>query len=420
MFHDSEARIRAFITGIGAGKTMAGANEIIKFAIQHPHSFALVIGPTYGVLKVALREIERFLPRQVIARTKYSDREIHLKNNSIIEWKSAEDPETLRGTGPDIIWVDECALLTAKAWDIIYSRATREKRAYIILTTTPKGQSWLYKKVIKRWEEKDPNYDVIHCRTLDNPYCDPSVIAEAKVTAERSRQIPWFQQEYDGIFLKEGGLFYYNFDPHHVLDFYKPEIGEEIIVGIDIGLAAPTAGIWLAFKDNVFIAFAEYYRAGEIISNSAALITAESKDYNMVNAFIDPSVVKRSEITGTSLIDEFSYGLYPIPANNDWLLADKKINDLFGRDRLFVTQACPHLIQDLEDCSRDPATGKPLNKRKYHAADAFRYGVVSQVMWNPPVEGKPKVNPHQWIEDHRRKRYQSILEERDFVREMLI
>jgi len=397
-FHNSKARIRVCITGIGAGKTIAGVNEFIRFAIQNPMSHCLLLGPTYPILKVALRELEKYLPQAVIAKVKYSDREYRLKNGSIIEWKSAEDPEGLRGVGPDLIYIDEAALLTEKAWDIAYSRATRHKKAYIILTTTPKGMSWLYNKVIKKWEEKNPDYAVFSWKTVDNPYADPAVVAEAKETARRAKQGQWFKQEYEGVFIKEGGIFYYNFNETRIIeDRYVPD-NDQIILGIDIGLAAATAAIFIAYRNGIYTAFKEYYREGEIISVHAMLLTDECKNYNMAGAFIDPSVTKRSEITGTSLLDEFKYGMRPIAANNDWLIADKKINDMFGRERLFVTRDCPHLIDNLQECNRDPRTGKPLLKRKFHASDAFRYGIVSSLIITPRSTIPPKVNEHDWVQ----------------------
>jgi len=398
-FHNSKARIRACITGIGGGKTICGINELIKFAIQNPRSHCVLLGPTYPILKVALRELEKYLPRGIIEKVKYSDREYRLKNGSIIEWKSCEDADGLRGIGPDLIYIDESALLSEKAWDIAYSRATRHKKAFIILTTTPKGQSWLYNKVVRKWEAGNKDYEVFSWKTIDNPYADPEVVAEAKATAKRAKQNQWFKQEYEGVFIKEGGIFYYNFNETRIIeDRYEPK-NDEVILGIDIGLAAATVGIWIAYREGNYTAFKEYYREGDIISVHAAILADESKKYNLSMAFIDPSVTKRSEITGTSLLDEFKYGLMPMAANNDWLIADKRINDLFGRGRLFVTRDCPHLIDNLQECNRDPRTGKPLVKRKFHASDAFRYGIVSSLIMPHRGVVTPKIDEHAWVQE---------------------
>lgn len=87
-----------------------------------------------------------------------------------VEVRSADDPESLRGAGLDILWIDESAMLPdRRAWDVVRP-ALSDKLGLLITTTTPKGRNWFHELF---WSEK-ALADVFQARveytSIDNPY----------------------------------------------------------------------------------------------------------------------------------------------------------------------------------------------------------------------------------------------------------
>jgi len=108
-------------SGIGAGKTVFGANEVIRQMIKRPGIHVLCLGPTFPILQVAIRTFLQYCPQQIIRefkKTPYPHGQ--LLNGSWVEFRSCTDPDSLRGTGPDLIWIDEAAYITDYAWDVVY------------------------------------------------------------------------------------------------------------------------------------------------------------------------------------------------------------------------------------------------------------------------------------------------------------
>ena len=76
-FHSSNAKFRAFITGVGCGKSAAGANEIIKMSLEYHKSIFIIMAPTFRMLKhSALVEFFKWCPKHFIKWNKRGDRSI--------------------------------------------------------------------------------------------------------------------------------------------------------------------------------------------------------------------------------------------------------------------------------------------------------------------------------------------------------
>lgn len=90
---------------------------------------------------------------------------------STIEVRSADDPQSLRGAGLDILWIDESAMVpNREAWDVVRPALSDMAPGILITTTTPKGRNWFYEEF---WSEKALN-DIYQARveyvSIDNPY----------------------------------------------------------------------------------------------------------------------------------------------------------------------------------------------------------------------------------------------------------
>lgn len=89
---------------------------------------------------------------------------------STVEFKSADDPQSLRGAGLDILWIDESAFITSRdAWDVVFP-ALADKEGVVITTTTPNGKNWFHQEFWSDLALADPNQFRIEYTSIDNPY----------------------------------------------------------------------------------------------------------------------------------------------------------------------------------------------------------------------------------------------------------
>jgi len=120
-------------------------------AYANPGCEAFIVSPTYDMVRDnTVPAILKFWPDGVCKDvgplyTRAGGFKIELYNGSVISFKSADDPEHLRGPNLGWAWLDEAGQMKPYAWHIIMGRI-RVPCAMpgIIITTTPKGFNWLY------------------------------------------------------------------------------------------------------------------------------------------------------------------------------------------------------------------------------------------------------------------------------------
>jgi predicted phage terminase large subunit-like protein len=222
-FWDCPDPFRAFVGGVGSGKTRLGCLTIL----DQPPSRGMVVAPTYKLLRDATLFTFMDLARQgkVLANWHKGDWEATLVNGTSVIFRSGEDPETLRGPNLGWFYLDEAALMTVMVWNIMLGRL-REKPGRAWLTTTPRGDNWIY----ERWVRNPlPGYGLVRSSTRDNRYLPPSFVAnlEAAYTGRFARQ------EIEGDFLLDtpGALWRRaQIDEHRVTK--APDLSR-IIIGVD-------------------------------------------------------------------------------------------------------------------------------------------------------------------------------------------
>ena len=89
---------------------------------------------------------------------------------STVEFKSADDPQNLRGAGLDILWIDESAFIPNRdAWDVVFPGLT-DQIGLVITTTTPNGKNWFHAEFWSAEALADPNQFRVEYTSIDNPY----------------------------------------------------------------------------------------------------------------------------------------------------------------------------------------------------------------------------------------------------------
>jgi phage terminase large subunit-like protein len=182
------ARFRSLAAGRRGGKTISAAEEVAYY-MEFPSEFHLHVHgkdsdralhvyaltenykrllPAYRAFKDALIKHGLVFGRDV--KERIADKTFEFANGSLIEFRSADEPDSLRGAGLDILWMDEAAFIRNDAAYRVVRPALADKQGIVINTTTPDRQNWFYERF---WHGKaltNPAHFRVSYWSLDNPY----------------------------------------------------------------------------------------------------------------------------------------------------------------------------------------------------------------------------------------------------------
>lgn len=201
-FLDSKALFRAFVGGVGSGKSWAGAYDMVRRA--KPGRLYMVVAPTYPMLADAsMRSFEAVacnlgacLPEDVKRSPPPS---VTLRTGAEVLFRSADDPDRLRGPNLSGVWMDEASLVVPDAYSILIGRLREAgEQGWLSATFTPKGRlHWTY----EAFASGRVNTALFHARTADNPFL-PSSFHET-VAGQYTSALA--AQELEGQFVDAGG-----------------------------------------------------------------------------------------------------------------------------------------------------------------------------------------------------------------------
>lgn len=169
-FLDSPATFRAFVGGRGAGKSFVGAYDLLKRARRG--GLYMVAAPTYPMLRDAsLRsflDVARRIGTPILFRR--SDMAAVLPNGAEVLFRSADDPDRLRGPNLSGAWLDEASVMAVEAYEVVLAALRQDGRqGWMSATFTPRGLAhWTYEKFGR--PDAPPDTEIIHSRTDENPF----------------------------------------------------------------------------------------------------------------------------------------------------------------------------------------------------------------------------------------------------------
>jgi len=174
-FCHSPIAYRAFLGGRGSGKTTAGAYDLIRRA-RRGRTY-LVAAPTSVMLHDAAFSVFRAMARDFgiwdPSRVRLSPYPtVELTTGATIRFRTADDPEKLRGPSLSGAWMDEASLMPHEAYLIVLA-ALREggEQGWLSCSMTPRGLShWSYDVFGKAL----PNTAIFKAPTDSNPFLPPN------------------------------------------------------------------------------------------------------------------------------------------------------------------------------------------------------------------------------------------------------
>ena len=203
------ARFFVMVCGRRFGKTTASAMEATYYASQ-PNKRIWLVGLSYDKADLMFREIWQKMVighQNDIIRASEKDRIIKFKWNTVVEAKSADNPDSLVGEGLDLLIIDEAAKVKRKIWDMYLSPTLSDRKGKAIFITTPEGFNWVYDLYLLG--KDDELWESHQAPSWDNHYAFPDGKSD-QFLLERKRNMAKevYEQEYGAKFTSFAGRVY--------------------------------------------------------------------------------------------------------------------------------------------------------------------------------------------------------------------
>ena len=374
----SEARFRVLITGRRFGKTFLALNELAKFS-RYPRKKVWYIAPTFRMCKDIMLDplVEKMAKHKWISKVNYSDLSITLKNKSLIQLRSSDNFNSLRGVGLDFICMDEFSDVDERAWYEVLrpTLSDKSREGSALFLGTPRGfGNWSYNLFTR--QESDKNWESFQYTTLDGGQVSENEIEQAKNDLDDRT----FKQEYMASFEKYSGQIYYNFDrQENVIDEYVTTTNS-IHIGIDFNIDPVSAVISEVKQDNLYV----YDEIVIYSSNTDELVEEINNRYSGKHIFVypDPASKQRKTSAGgrtdLSILKNAGYNVRVRNAHP--LIRDRinavntKLKNAKGLRTLFIANNCKNVIKSIERQIYKEGTSLPDKENNYdHMNDALGY-----------------------------------------------
>jgi hypothetical protein len=246
---DTNPHLRFVVGACGTkfGKTYGCTIALVKHAWTHKDSLNWWVAPTFAQSKMAYGLVKRLLPQGTFMEYKADLKIVLLRpdgsEHSVIEFKSGDNSDSLRGFGVNFAVVDEAARMPYDSFVSIMTTTT-QTRGKILFISTPKGRDWfweIYQRGEKFFEDGSPKYDkteddewhewmAIRMPSWSNPHVPIESIREMK------RNLPEdvFRQEVAAQFLLDSAGVFRNIKGCIRGSLQDPINGRRYIMGVDL------------------------------------------------------------------------------------------------------------------------------------------------------------------------------------------
>lgn len=189
-FHASKARFKVVSGAARSGKDYSFDKEFdMKFVemLNEDRPYSLVprvhgwvIGPTYKLLSQIERNFLHDFPRELVVNYDKENHTIDTVNGGLIEFRSADDPDSLVSVGLDICYITEAARI--KQFDIVIGNLTDRLDSpgrgpngtggLMLINSSPRGRTFFNE--VCRWgieggTKQRPDWETWYISRWDNP-----------------------------------------------------------------------------------------------------------------------------------------------------------------------------------------------------------------------------------------------------------
>lgn len=364
-FLSGRERYHAFVSGIGAGKTVGGIyRALLNVHYWNPGETGMIVAPTVPALRNAVvQELHKWNVLN-LCEYKATEKALEFPNGSRIILESADNNrkiERLRGPSIAWFWMDEAAIISDRAWKILIGRLREGTYRNAAITTTPKGFNWVYDRFA---DDPDVNR-VLGVRTEDNPHLPDDYKGEIVEEYEGR----FYDQEVLGEFVRFEGLVYDWFDRETHIAQDRPDGFDEVYYGVDWGFSHPAVTLVIQREGDRVTVVDEWYERRCTDDDHAEATLSLIEQYGEGPIYCDPSEPANIETFRRN-------GLNAKPADNAVTPGIQHVTAL--QDDLRVHADCQALINEFGQYQyqQDGKADTPV-KENDHAMDALRYALFT-------------------------------------------
>lgn len=388
----SPKRYKIVNAGRRFGKSFLSGYEILRQVTKKAGSIIWYVAPTWDMAKKIMWDdwLPKHVPREWLACDPNKvDHTYTFVNGSILYVLSADNPDHLRGSGVDLVILDECAFMKDGTWDII-SPVLSDKyhNGKSLLISTPKGYNWFYEQFNNA--KSLSNWDCFQFTSIEGGNIPEEEIEDKKRTMSKKM----FNQEYLASFETLSNRVYEMYDviKNHCDTEDDWRFGD-IHVGIDFNVNPMTAVFFKIIKGSLYI----FDEIAEPNSNTQWLCGEIKHRYPKAEVFAYPDPTCRKRQTNAAA-GETDYNILrkngfhvlvphaPYPSRDKFNSVNSALCNANDECHVFIDELkCPNLKKAwLGYCYLD--NGEDTDKRSGldHISDAAAYGIVYRM---PIVSG---------------------------------
>jgi len=408
-FYDDKSRNRWIFGGNRTGKTHAGAQEAINYALKSKCEGWVVSLSTQVQRDVAQRKVLELINKEQIkfvvmlkGRSDFPENGvidfIELHNGSRIGFKNCEQGrEKFQGTALNWVWFDE------EPSEDIYDECMMRLLDHggdIWGTMTPlKGRTWVYERVFMNANSKS-DIKVFNWAWSDNPFLHENEIA----FMEQNYSSETLEMRKYGRFIEGTGMVFKEFTDENI-----KIVGSEMLtfenvwytgLSIDPGYTGATAVLWFrVLMDGRIFVIDEYKDSNRSIEEISKFIIERSRENGteLKHVFIDSAAMALSLGSPESVVEQFRKFGIPVDPSVDKSVIEgiHKVKSLFcsadGTRRLFITDNCEKTIREIRGYFWSDKNNDKPKKVNDHCVDALRYFCMAdhRDLMPVPVEVDP-------------------------------
>lgn len=376
---DDNTRFRVVVAGRRFGKTHLSIRELCYHA-RKPQSEVWYVAPTYRQAKqIVWRKLKHKLQDLRWAQ-KINEAEltITLKNGSNISLKGADNADSLRGIGLDMLVLDEFADIDPEAWYEVLRPTLADKQGKALFIGTPKGMgNWAHDLYTMPLENSE-QWSSYQYTTVEGGNVKPEEIA----AAQRDLDERTFRQEFLATFETYSGRIYYSFD--RKLNGTAPTTLDLsiIYIGMDFNIDPMSAVVAVRQGDNLYV----IDEIRMFSSNTAEIVDEIKSRYGRSKIFVypDPAGAARKSsaggVTDHTILSNSGFVVKSprahTPVRDRINAVNSRLKDSTGIRHLFIHPGCKYTVEGLERHTYKEGTSQPDKDSGYdHMMDALGYMV---------------------------------------------
>ena len=371
-------RFKVLVSGRRFGKTTLAIRELCYHA-RHPNTLCWFVAPSYRQARqIAWMKLKKKLSElRWVKKFNEADLTCHLKNNSIIALRGADNPDSLRGVGINYLVIDEASDVNEQSWTEVLRPTLSDTKGKALFTGTPKGHNWFYDLYQKGKDPNEQDWSSHLYTTREGGWVEEDELEQAKNDLSASV----YRQEYEATWETYSGLIYSNFDiEKNVRHKQMTEEDKILYIGIDFNVS-PISAVVGIINNNVIDIVEEIRIFG---SNTQELCDEILTRYpnRKIIAFPDPSCVQRRTSAGgktdLSILQNNGFVCKVLkshmPVRDRINSVNSKLCNANNLRTLFISPKCKNVVNTLVKQTFKEGTSVPNKTHGIdHLGDALGY-----------------------------------------------